>query len=335
MILFYHKDELNNFFDKDNTANFYATYSIKTNGTLWSWGANYSGILGLGNRTYYSSPKQVGALTNWSKISAQDSPDTIYLGDEATVVRRLLQAFSFRPLIVSTMPVFGTTVVNNSVNFPVNMNRVTAIPMITVRLPVLTSQDNGPVSLIDALNAPQYHFENGVLVPKIQSIIYTRGVLIYHVARRIVNPEYKTIVEPSNWIQTLPTISGYEKVNPRQVTAEQFTDINNQRLYLRSVVALNVNPAMTDLIVGTCALFVRQTEFVFGGNATKYGMYNPQMSAIRRFTNGNDTEMEYQAPFTLLEDYNENKQYQSFEHLASRYGTIYIYAEPEPMVFKN
>jgi alpha-tubulin suppressor-like RCC1 family protein len=28
--------------------------------------------LGLGNTTYYSSPKQIGALTTWSKISATD-----------------------------------------------------------------------------------------------------------------------------------------------------------------------------------------------------------------------------------------------------------------------
>ena len=42
---------------------------IKTNGTLWSWGYNAQGQLGLGNTTNYSSPKQVGALTTWSIIA--------------------------------------------------------------------------------------------------------------------------------------------------------------------------------------------------------------------------------------------------------------------------
>jgi alpha-tubulin suppressor-like RCC1 family protein len=48
-----------------------ATFSIaiKTNGTLWAWGLNTSGQLGLGNQTSRSSPVQVGALTDWSKIS--------------------------------------------------------------------------------------------------------------------------------------------------------------------------------------------------------------------------------------------------------------------------
>ena len=39
--------------------------ATKTDGTLWSWGQNNDGQLGLGNTTYYSSPKQVGALTTW------------------------------------------------------------------------------------------------------------------------------------------------------------------------------------------------------------------------------------------------------------------------------
>lgn len=42
---------------------------IKSNGTLWLTGSNTYGQLGLNNTTYYSSPKQVGALTTWSKIS--------------------------------------------------------------------------------------------------------------------------------------------------------------------------------------------------------------------------------------------------------------------------
>ena len=35
---------------------------------LWAWGLNGNGQLGLGNTTNYSSPKQVGALTDWLKI---------------------------------------------------------------------------------------------------------------------------------------------------------------------------------------------------------------------------------------------------------------------------
>jgi alpha-tubulin suppressor-like RCC1 family protein len=48
----------------------YFSLCVKTDGTLWSWGSNGDGRLGLGNTTNYSSPKQVGALTNWSTPTA-------------------------------------------------------------------------------------------------------------------------------------------------------------------------------------------------------------------------------------------------------------------------
>ena len=46
-----------------------AALAIKTDGTLWGWGYNAQGQLGVGNTTAYSSPVQVGALTTWSKVT--------------------------------------------------------------------------------------------------------------------------------------------------------------------------------------------------------------------------------------------------------------------------
>tara|TARA_B100001250_G_scaffold397316_1_gene404311 strand:- start:33 stop:1721 length:1689 start_codon:yes stop_codon:yes gene_type:complete len=42
-------------------------YHTKTDGTLWSWGYNGSGHLGLNDRTQRSSPAQVGSDTTWAK----------------------------------------------------------------------------------------------------------------------------------------------------------------------------------------------------------------------------------------------------------------------------
>ena len=41
---------------------------MKTDGTLWSWGVNQYGELGLNNKTYYSSPVQIPGTT-WNYIS--------------------------------------------------------------------------------------------------------------------------------------------------------------------------------------------------------------------------------------------------------------------------
>jgi alpha-tubulin suppressor-like RCC1 family protein len=46
--------------------------AVKTDGTLWSWGYNFRGQLGLstyGGGTNKSSPSQIGSLTTWSKIA--------------------------------------------------------------------------------------------------------------------------------------------------------------------------------------------------------------------------------------------------------------------------
>jgi len=43
--------------------------AIKTDGTMWTWGKNTQGQLGLNDTTNRSSPTQVGALTTWSKLS--------------------------------------------------------------------------------------------------------------------------------------------------------------------------------------------------------------------------------------------------------------------------
>ena len=45
------------------------TWPTQPGPSLYSWGENTLGQLGLGNTTNYSSPKQVGALKNWLEIA--------------------------------------------------------------------------------------------------------------------------------------------------------------------------------------------------------------------------------------------------------------------------
>ncbi len=53
---------------------------VKTDGTLWAWGTNNNGQLGLneaGVFLYRSSPTQVGVATNWNKVSAAIVPEVV------------------------------------------------------------------------------------------------------------------------------------------------------------------------------------------------------------------------------------------------------------------
>jgi alpha-tubulin suppressor-like RCC1 family protein len=58
--------------------------AIKTDGTLWSWGNNGNGALGIG--TSYpdsrSSPVQIGALTNWAQVSVDQGGLALTTGGE-------------------------------------------------------------------------------------------------------------------------------------------------------------------------------------------------------------------------------------------------------------
>jgi len=45
-----------------------ATAALKTDGTLWMWGSNQYGQLGVGNTVNRSSPVQVGTGTNWARV---------------------------------------------------------------------------------------------------------------------------------------------------------------------------------------------------------------------------------------------------------------------------
>lgn len=51
-----------------------STAAVKTDGTLWGWGNNDTGQLGLSDGTSRSSPVQVGVLTNWSAVSIGGGP---------------------------------------------------------------------------------------------------------------------------------------------------------------------------------------------------------------------------------------------------------------------
>ena len=56
--------------NRGNLTNDASTLAIKTDGTMWAWGTNTSGELGLNDNANYWSPKQVGG-TKWSQTRGQ------------------------------------------------------------------------------------------------------------------------------------------------------------------------------------------------------------------------------------------------------------------------
>ncbi len=65
-------------------AGIYQSFLIKSDGTLWSWGFNASGQLGLGNRIDRSVPNQVGTDNKWVSVSS-GSNHTLGLKSDGTL----------------------------------------------------------------------------------------------------------------------------------------------------------------------------------------------------------------------------------------------------------
>ena len=57
------------------------TLTVKTDGTLWSWGYGGYGRLGVNNNVHYSSPVQIGSSTDWISVSTQKRTSHAILRD--------------------------------------------------------------------------------------------------------------------------------------------------------------------------------------------------------------------------------------------------------------
>jgi alpha-tubulin suppressor-like RCC1 family protein len=60
------------------------TCSTRIDGTLWCWGNNYAGQLGLGDTTLRTRPTQVGTATGWSHVESGYN-DTCAVRDPGTL----------------------------------------------------------------------------------------------------------------------------------------------------------------------------------------------------------------------------------------------------------
>lgn len=156
--------------------------------------------------------------------SIYDVPDLTYVKDEGAILRRLLSAFSLRPTVIATQPLYGVLSNNPHVN-PSSITQVTTVPMISVRLPYsgasgmptsLGGFADGTLSevpLEDVITQPQWYVQNKMLVPKTQQIMYSKDVLIVYINRRYQQVNLTSVNQPYNFNNLPMTVSGFEKLN--------------------------------------------------------------------------------------------------------------------------
>jgi hypothetical protein len=278
----------------------------------------WNNVLNLRNGQYYNSSfRDFISSVDVCKLNKQDTPDLLYGRFDGVIIKRLLSAFSFRPSIVTTTPLVNPVSIN-----PYLLNNkplVSTVPMINMRLSPITENNNN-ILLREAVNQTQYFLENGVVVPRHTSIIWSRGVLIFYVDRRSNTITYNEQLIKMN-LNILPSsigvMGGFERINESNVIINDSLQIKGEYFHLRSVVIAEVNDK--NLMISSSTLIVdrRSDEDALNKN-TCYYCYDPY--------GPNKGTSEYEQN-TINQIYKEHTNSGlSFTTMAQKQGIVYIFA---------
>ena len=223
----------------------------------------WNAVLHLRNGQHYNSSfREFMTAVDVCRLNKHDSPDLVYGRHDGTVFKRLVNAFSFRPTVVATVPVH-TVFANNPYAQNVRPT-ITNIPMINVRLisfqsvsPVamqagtLTggTPNTGPVNLQNAVNQVQTFIEGNMLVNRATNVISSRQVLFFYVDRRA--HDMNDGMRHFNLNNLPKSVAGLERTNEKEVTVPPMLTIgsNNTQFHLRSAVCVKTTPYSN--VIGT------------------------------------------------------------------------------------
>lgn len=281
----------------------------------------WESVLNLRNGQYYGKHFRdfIGSI-DMCKLNKYDTPDLVYGRYDGTILKRLISAFSFRPTYVSTLPIYPPAITN--VN-PYQQNIkpvVTCVSMINLKIPPVMN-DQTVINLEDSLNSQQFFLENGVITPRNTSIIYSRGVLFFYIDRR--TNIIRTHDMPVFNISRLPiAISGFERINDREVIFNYNITIRGDVYKLRSVVLSEVNNSISEknVVVGSSAMIMCHPNYE-EIMEEEFFIYDP-LNVIDKVSQMNDTY--YRKPIRLISR-NHVNEYDSFQTMANKRGIIFMY----------
>ena len=287
----------------------------------------WEAVLNLRQGKYYTNDLNsfIMAIDN-CRASVFDAADLAYVKDEGTIMRKLLAAFSIRPTIVLTMPVYGITPLTSHIS-SVSSSHITTLPMITMRIPMTLGQDAESIHLNNALSQEQLYIHHRQLTVKQQQILYSREILVFYVHRRYQTINTERLTNPYR-VTTLPfTMNQFEKLQKVEV------DINiddlliggssgGQRFCLKSVVMVETRNVVgqipdedgPEIIISCSALIRADFENDPTSNLEAFGYkYNP----LKLDSNGNDV---------IALDYYPRDSF--LEHAKTK-GTLFIYTSSD------
>jgi len=278
----------------------------------------WNSVLHLRNGQYYNSSfKDFATSIDMCRLNKQDTPDLLYGRFDGVIIKRLLSAFSFRPTIVATTPLLITPVALNPYTYN-STPIVTSVPMINMRLPPMSNIVADPISLSDALEQTQLFLENGAIVPRNTSLIWSRGILVFYVDRRSNSIPYNNQMNlfSMNVLPASVAIGGFERINQTCVLVPPTIGIRNEDYDLRTVViseSISNIETSSNLVLGSSTLCVSPGRLNQSGQ-TKYYYYDPY------------APLKYLEPITEISYTNVNNIESNFLKMAQESGNVFIYA---------
>lgn len=287
----------------------------------------WEAVLNLRQGKYYTNDLNsfIMAIDN-CRASVFDAADLAYVKDEGTIMRKLLAAFSIRPTIVLTMPVYGITPLTSHIS-SVTSSHITTLPMITMRIPMTLGQEAEPIHLNSALSQEQLYIHHRQLTVKQQQILYSREILVFYVHRRYQTINTARLTNPYN-ITNLPfTMNQFEKLQQVNVGFDADNLIiggtnGNQRFNLKSVIMVETKDVVTanpddkgpEIIISCSALIRTKNDDATNIYAYKY---NP----LKLDSDGSgDSNI-----VTPLQGLDEGNFYED----AMKKGTLFIYTSSD------
>jgi hypothetical protein len=283
----------------------------------------WNSVLNMRNSQYFNNSfNEFISAIDLCRLNKFDSPDLIYGRHDGTVLKRLVSAFSFRPTVVATTPIFKTFAHN-----PYHQNvrpSVTSVSMVNMKLPVILNEST-PVQLNEALENSQLFMDStGKMEYKNTSLIYSRGVLIFYVDRR-ANILRLNDMEPFSLDRLPKAVAGFERVNDREVHFDNEFSIRDDLYVLRSVVCVKTNDQLGsgNVVIGSNTLLRKMRENdegVLDKEAQKVFSYDPYNSVPHSSATPETVVKEL-----LEDDHPLHPGAPTFRNIAQSKGTIFIY----------
>ncbi len=239
----------------------------------------WNSVLHLRNgQCFNPSLREFMNVIDMCRLNKFDNPDFVYGRHDGTIVKRLFSAFSFRPTVVSTLPI--GQIFSYNPYFQNFRPLVTSIPMINLRpiknavKPTTTTTTTGtpPAGHIQqSLTQTQQFIEGNMYVERATSVMYSRELIVFFIDRRVNTFTYNNT--PFNILRLPSSVGGFEAIVETKIDVDNTITLNDGTVFaLKSMVCLNTKPGLDPHnksavhVVGSHACVIQQGKHVNPGS---------------------------------------------------------------------